>query len=511
MSDVKITVGVEGAQQASGQLKSVGDAANDANSQVGNMGKAAMGAGHLFRGLEMAAHGSVRGMFAAAAGAKHLLEAVGAAALGSIGLILAGVTAATMAISKAFGESSEEAKRLKEKIEKVVEETERLKQQRMTEAVEEYRKLATEIEACATAQDLYNSAKLKSAGAAVATKIAKLDLEEAEERMRIDPADEDGRKRLALKYATAKQGVMADWEVEKAGIGVTDAKKKATDQEKQLQLHAEATLQASRNLAVAEEERTKRLEKIEQLQRAIRDIDEEIKKIDEFEAASPANIDIKNAEKRMHLALLRKDYDKQLNEDKSLDLPSADQAVVDRRKTLESMKREGIDRTGKAEQAREEVNSATEALSKARLDSKTGAFKQDDAWQLQRFQEAEKARQEQERKDREEAQAKKEREQEQKRAQISQLESIKEELTLREQQTKNRLRLLQHGEDPDQIRALRAQASAHTKAEQEAALKLSSEVEMLPSNLTKYLDSLRLTMRKVNDDIRDRHNSNITN
>ena len=251
----------KGAQDATDGLNKLGQAGNTAAKGAdkvaessGKMGEASMGAAHMLHGLEAVAHGSYRGMFAAATGAKHLLSALGLAALNPIMMVIAGIGIAVTALVGYFKKASEEAAKLKEENIKLAIETQKFKEIRMDRKIEDYNRLADSIGKSAAAQERMHAAEMKQMDALTGAKLAKLDLQEVQELSSLRPEDEEGRKSVAFKYATKRQDVQDDAEVEKAAKESLAAQDKVSIGRQQLFLHEEALRVAVKKLTEATNE-----------------------------------------------------------------------------------------------------------------------------------------------------------------------------------------------------------------------------------------------------------------
>lgn len=260
MSDVKITVGIDGAEAAAKSLAEVRQAASgtasetdaakqpvdrlsdamaqlkaqckdtagkakEAGAGIDDIGRGAMGAGHLLHGLERASDGSARGMFAAASGARHLMDAMGMGALGPVALILGGITAGVMALFRAFGDTEEKTKQLAAQTKKVEEQIERWRALHLDDIEKAYSRIRSEIDATLRASELLYASQLKLMDARSAGKIAEVDADEQEALSKLAPGDALGRKQVTKEYAERRAQIQEQNETDKAFLAISQARK----------------------------------------------------------------------------------------------------------------------------------------------------------------------------------------------------------------------------------------------------------------------------------------------
>lgn len=505
MSDVKITVGVAGAQEAASQLNAVGTSAGVADQKIGHMGRSAMGGAHLLHGLKAAAEGSSQGMMGAASGAAHLAESMGGPGFAAATLALGGIAAAVSIVANWLQKAHEAAEKLKEKIEKAKERQAELTEMRMDRAIKEYDKLTAAITESAAAQEKLNKAREKLESAKVQTGLARLDLEEAQKRRQLAPDDEEGRKRLELEYAGKREDLRDARAQSEASAKIVEAQQRTAAVIELAHVEHQKFLDAA-TIARDKQEELNALTKkrIDALNR----VSEDEKQIDQIARARRANEITRGQALGMTMSLERdRDAAKKEADDLDQKVGRATDAAVKARDVRDAALASSSRAYSEVYPSKINEQVAAEEARAAAVKTQTSPLKQADAIAIEQNREDARRAAEDER-------ARKEREEEEREAKVRQLEAIKEETTLRERQTQDRLRLLTHGQDPAQIEAVRAQAGARTQSEQAAALKLSREVEQLPSNLTAYLDSLHQTMRNLNDKLRDtrsRQDSTITN
>jgi len=210
----KTTTDTDGAEQTANALDKVrtaagysSDEAKENTASTDKMGQASIGAAHLIHGLEMAAHGSARGMFSAATGARHLLDALGLSALSPIVLAIAGIGVAVASLAKMVEGAKKETDDFNKSSADLAEQTREMKLARFDQVIDQYKQMADEIERALSAQESLNAKRLEMMSAKMQTQLAQDKLEEAKELARTAPNDELGSERIKAKHAASREQI----------------------------------------------------------------------------------------------------------------------------------------------------------------------------------------------------------------------------------------------------------------------------------------------------------------
>ena len=260
MSDVKITVGVAGAEEAATAIRKVEVAAGATGQATEKLGHQAWDAGHMLHGLEMAAEGSSRGMFGAGRGAAHLLESLGLGPLGGIALAVGAIGAAFEGLNTMMEKNAQAAKKLQDEMEKLVQDTARLKNERMDSAVEELKKLEQQTERNSSATERLFAATMKLKDAKTQREVAEIDVQEQQALLGLNPGDEIGRKRTRLEYAQKREEHQNAAAVEKAATEADRAAEKLAEGQSAAQAAQNTAAQAAANAATMKAKKKRREE-----------------------------------------------------------------------------------------------------------------------------------------------------------------------------------------------------------------------------------------------------------
>jgi hypothetical protein len=489
-----------------GAVKTAAGAASDATDKhttaMDKMGQGAMDAGHVLRGLEAASHGSARGLFAAAQGARHLMESLGMGALGPLALFIGGITAGVMGLIKLFQDSKEEAAKLSDESAKLAIETRKLIDLRLQARIDEYAQMSKNIDAAATAQERFNAARIKSLEASTAVALAKVDLQESQDILKLNPADKTGRERIRLSAAQSRLDIQNSAEANKADLEVRGAQDKATA----------ARDSAERVLREAEQQQkiNDRLIEEDDLRKSI---NAQLAQIEQSLQAAKAKPTAERTMADYQRIFVGESLQRDLRAKLAPMGPQEDfeARIAEADKKMMALQAQYEEKASAARLADVETTPPKLRAQEVRLRGQAHSNRQaSDVTQFeydeqQRAAEAARTRQ---------------------RADI---EAEKERLVEIARQTKEKqMRFKQH-EAPEQAAAVHAMAHAqdeqsnaqksrgsrsHANQDMASAMALQHEVEQMPSNLEKYHESVQAQIKGLNDQLKslaEKNSNNLTN